>query len=395
MPFVSIKDNSHPFLVLNDNSDPLPWNYGSLYSERLSSDYVRVTRRGIQFAKVHRKDSLRGVSEWGHESPCVPAVSALCEEIRGVESMMLYFPTDRVQIPDNFSAVVPSAYIQSLGGEVSCSTRYTGRQINVADTRYEISLCDLIDKNLDIVLHRKLDRIYWRFDQTPLSVYIIISIMSIYIVSSISRNIISVVRSDQIESLNLQHGLVALIFCLALVEFVALDFSSSIISHLDLALAVGLMTYIAIGIVAYVGGLGSREHNACISLLTTCLLLMTMRVHYTLDNPYIVPLTALFGIRDWYKFMSIMCFDYREPTRIAQGIEAGSFVMVKDIALLAVDCVMFCMLLGYGVSRSGATHSDCIFNQFIIVLVSVLMGSLLFAYNAVHANPLKILVQPT
>ena len=80
MPFVSIQDSSHPFLVLNDNSGPLPWNYGSLYSERLSSDYVRVTRRGIQFAKVHRKDSLRGVSEWGRESPCVPSASALCEE---------------------------------------------------------------------------------------------------------------------------------------------------------------------------------------------------------------------------------------------------------------------------------------------------------------------------
>lgn len=101
--------------------------------------------------------------------------------------------------------------------------------------------------------------------------------------------------------------------------------------------------------------------------------------------------------------MSIMCFDFGEPTRTTmQGTEysgtvkeTGSFVMAKDIGLLAVDCVMFCMLLGYGVSRSGATHSDCIFNQFIIVLVSVLMGSLLFAYNAVHANPLKILVQPT
>jgi len=115
MPFVSIQDSSHPFLVLNNNSGPLPWNYGSLYSKRLSSDYVRVTRRGIQFAKVHRKDSLRGVFEWGHDSPCVPSASALCEEIRGVESMMLYFPTDRVQIPENFLAVAPSAYIRSLG----------------------------------------------------------------------------------------------------------------------------------------------------------------------------------------------------------------------------------------------------------------------------------------
>jgi hypothetical protein len=77
-----------------------------------------------------------------------------------------------------------------------------------------------------------------------------------------------------------------------------------------------------------------------------------------------------------------MCFDYREPTRTTmQGTEysgtakeTGSFVMAKDMGLLAVDCVMFCMLLGYGVSRSGATHADCIFNQFIIVLVSVLMG---------------------
>ena len=117
--------------------------------------------------------------------------------------------------------------------------------------------------------------------------------------SSISRNIISVVRSDQIESLNLHHGIVVSVFCLALVEFAVRDLKNSIISHLDMALAVSLLTYIAIGIVAYLGGLGSREHNACISLFTACLLLMTMRVHYTFDNPYIVPLTALFGIWDW------------------------------------------------------------------------------------------------
>jgi len=376
MPFVSIQDSSHPFLVLNDNTGPLPWNHGALYTERLSSDYVRVTRRGIQFAKTHSRDSMRGVSKWGHESACVPSASALCEEVRGNESMLLYFPTDKVQIPDNFSAVAPSAYIQSLGGGVSCSSRHTGREINIADTRYEVSLCDLIDRNLDIVLHRQHDRIYWRFDQTPLYVYIVISVLSIYIVSSISRNIICVVRSDQIESPGLQHGIVVLVLCLMLVEFVARDLDHSIISQLDLVLVVCLMVYTGISTVVYLAGVGSREHNACISLLTACLLLMTVRVHYTFDNPYIVPLTALFGVRDWYKFMSIMCRDYSDP----------ALTLAKDVGLFGMDCSMFCLLLGYGVSRSGGTDSDSLFNQFIIVLVSVLMGSLLFAYNAVHAK---------
>jgi hypothetical protein len=45
---------------------------------------------------------------------------------------------------------------------VTCSSASANRRLNVDDTRYEVSLCDLTDANLEFVFKPYENILYWR-----------------------------------------------------------------------------------------------------------------------------------------------------------------------------------------------------------------------------------------
>jgi len=64
----------------------------------------------------------------------------------------------------------------------------------MADQRYEVSLCDLLDSNLDVILLD--DTIAWRQDTTAVWIYIIISLFCIYLIRFISENIVANIHNE-------------------------------------------------------------------------------------------------------------------------------------------------------------------------------------------------------
>ena len=75
-----------------------------------------------------------------------------------------------------------------------------------------------------------------------------------------------------------------------------------------------------------------------ISLLTTSLLLITVRIHYTFDNPYIAVLTTIFGMRTFYKFFVF-----------------NSHLILEHV-LHTIDVFIFASLLGNGVMRTDSRN---------------------------------------
>ena len=60
MPFMSIKTDSYPFLVFGESAEVMPWSHGTIFSLRLQSTYLRITRRGLQYSMSGRIPAMPG-----------------------------------------------------------------------------------------------------------------------------------------------------------------------------------------------------------------------------------------------------------------------------------------------------------------------------------------------
>ena len=192
MPYMSIRDDSHPFLVFVNNAYPFSWNTGFMYSILLESSFIRINSRGIQYSQT----PLVALDEdkW-KKAACAPTEDALCAFVKDSTKMLL-FPTTKVDIPDKFGDLNPSThyFLKDFSGTdySPCTYKNSNRDIKVGDNRYEVSLCDVLDANLDFVLDLETDTVYWRQDKTPTLLYIIYSILAIYLISLMTNNIINI-----------------------------------------------------------------------------------------------------------------------------------------------------------------------------------------------------------
>ena len=155
MPVFSINENSYPFLVLDQCNRVIPWSDGYLYNLRVKASVLRFTRRGIQavLASSDGYKTTRGImnSALWTKTECTPALSALCVEQDAAQ--MAWFPTDVVDIPNDAAELIQNRYLGSFKNK-TCSGSESGRVVKLHDTVYEVSLCDLLDLNLDIVYYR-------------------------------------------------------------------------------------------------------------------------------------------------------------------------------------------------------------------------------------------------
>ena len=100
-----------------------------------------------------------------------------------------------------------------------------------------------------------------------------------------------------------------------------------------------------------------------ISLLTTSLLLITLRIHYTFDNPYIAVLTTIFGVRTFFKYF---VFESSAPL---------------EHALHTLDVFVLASLLGNGVLRTDIEQFESVLNMIVVLFISCLVGGLLSVYK--------------
>ena len=106
-----------------------------------------------------------------------------------------------------------------------------------------------------------------------------------------------------------------------------------------------------------------------ISLLTACITLVTLRLHYSFDNLYTLVLTLLFGTRSMFKFLSA----------VVLPVGAGHF------ALLLLDSFTFCSLLKNGLMATSSGPLRGTQAQLLVVLLSFLLATAILAYTSRHA----------
>ena len=383
MPILSIQDGSFPFLVIEGDTVPLSWTRGLLFIQRMGAGFIRINSRGIQYYLGDELSTWALPSEWTRAS-CTVTQEGLCQETQA--GRMLYFPEQEAALPDDFSLLTTNDYLRKIESGVNgsaCSSSDSGRQIVVGDRRYELSLCDLFDSKLDIVYDSVHQHVYWRQETTPFWFYMLISLIGIYLISSISQNIVRLFpqapdedkKDDPQPKPNrghnyIQQGIILLTVLLLEADFWFFTKSwTYLLTQQDYDLSRHLTFYILYGL-AYQFLSDDTTHRNCVSVITATLLLLSCRIHHTFDNPYIMVLSILFGIRSLYKFFDVD-ISLVSPTTTHSNSHAW----------LVIDWLTFVSVLTNGVSQTSLHTFDDFIKQSTTLLVSTLVAVPLFMYH--------------
>lgn len=347
---MSIRDDSYPFLVFVDNDIPFAWNTGFMYSLLLESTFVRINSRGLQHSQIPIDIEE---SKW-NRAFCRPTPNAFCEFSEKNETMLM-FPNTVVDMPDNFELLQPQThpFLKHFGKTdySPCTYKYSNRVINAGDLRYEVSLCDVLNANLDFVLDLKENMIYWREDTTSTFLYVMYSILAIYLISLMTNNIINILTKKEssqeikeekqtggfqakIQDLKIYSYFLFLAFTLVVLlrmSLFELFNTGTLITFQDKCIVTILSIYCLVQFVYHyiipiiirkkinrIESYNSEEIDSLIpntsttakpdderdksfSLLVAFILLLIMLVYKTFDTPYLTLMTTLFLMRSWQK----------------------------------------------------------------------------------------------
>lgn len=397
MPFLSIRDDSHPFLVFDPNTVSVPWNRGHMHEIALSSTFMRITARGLHYAAFANHYQWSARESNFHATLCERTPDALCLE-RANHSSMLYFPTISVDLPDDmyaqFSGPGQTPYVQEMMAlNASCTNPTSGRIIRPHDDRYELSLCDLIDNQLDIVFDTHNNRLLWRRDNTSMLLYIFVSILGIYLVSCLAENIRCIMSGDHSSSLKTKHHPVYNVMLLLTLVFLVYDQSTQqTTDYMLFQYERDLHTLLTVFI--YVSGAGyawdnvfhsGKEQEAvkAISMLTGSLILLTARVHYTFDNPYTWILSLIFAVRSAHKFLNRITeprtVDEMEKSENPQSNISWQFVKG---ALHLFDAYVLINIITYAIIPGYDLASDAEATVFLVLVIALMAGTLIAVHGA-------------
>jgi len=369
MPYAAIDHSAMPNIVLAGQRSQLPWHHGAHFTSRLAAGYTRVNDFGLLFGRT-RSCRLRADMNLWHAEACAVSARALCEQMAGARSQMLFLPHGPVEVPEDFSRLVPNSFTLAFPNGSSCEKGRSGRTVTQHDDRYEVSLCDLVDGKLDLVYDNAAGLIFWRQDTTGLATKIFVSVLCVYIVSCVAENIKNIVSRKGVACTRSQHLTLGVTLLFLLFELWLHDLAACIVTESEFALFFFLFAYVALECVLQLDAVCRSTLRSLISPLTVCLLLLLVRVYYTFDTPYTLPLTMLFGTRNWYKVLCVR----------VDGTDAHGW---SDKLLLSLDLLVYSALLTAGIQQHATSAVDSVCNQITTLALSMLTGTVLFAYSHV------------
>jgi hypothetical protein len=347
--FVSISDKAYPFINDVSSGLTLAWSYGSYAQLTRSSIALRVNERGVNFIHTGSVRDLAGSSDWTSHD-CYDSTTSLCVLKDGSR----VFPFDRVSIAANRSRVSPE--IAEVALEGCRSTRESRRRISDLIYTYDISLCDVVDSRLDVLYLSLENRVLLRRNATPLWVYVLVSLVSVYLVSSIAQNVSALLSTEKTEE-NTDHGVMhgfmhhftwtALLelggIGTALLAILIPCFSEMVlVTHQELAYCVFAVVYVGLHSLYFLyratrathatyGATSGASTMLSFNLITGTLLLLTQGVYHTIANPYSGILLLMLSLRCFYKLLE----DVDHQTRTFRALH--TLYLVLDACLLVLS----------------------------------------------------------
>lgn len=335
--FVSISDKAYPFITDVDSGLPLAWSYGSYAQLTRSSVALRVNERGVNFIHSGKIRDVLSSSQWDVYD-CYDSTTSLCVLKDGSR----VFPFDKVWIASNRSAI--DSEIKSVALKGCQTTRNANRMINDRLQLYDISLCDVVDSRLDVLYLNMQNKLLMRRNNTYLWIYVLVSIVSVYLVSNIAQNVSLILPGHNAKKIDeYMHKSVyfwiseiAIIFTALVTILYPCIWDMALVTDIEFGYCVFGLFYLLLHTCYYFHRVlkgQEKENLLSFNLITGTLLLLTQGVYNTIANPYSGVLLIMLSLRCFYKL-----FKYYKDEDNGYDTESilHAIFMVLDIVLLVL-----------------------------------------------------------
>ena len=214
---IPIVDSTEAFPFLRSVTTPkqiIRWDAGMSIQLLSSCKLVRITRRGIRCipptnnliegwqemfsSHLHSEEAPLAIRNDSYPwSICTPRNDALCVMRNGVR----FFPTDTVRVADKSVKLCSNGQGRTLVGELLKNNTQT--KSNLTKKLDDISLCDVLDTNLDVIYDPVNNHVFTRQLSNSIWLYAPISIMILIVVVLTAEAVSQRTRSK------LSHNIVA------------------------------------------------------------------------------------------------------------------------------------------------------------------------------------------
>lgn len=418
-----------PYAMFDTLQNVDSWNSGFMARLLASGNLLRISERGLYYIEQQAVRNLRAAvlqRSWSSQA-CLPSFDALCEEQNNAK--MQYFNQRKISVPENWPQTVALAaqskneYLLLFNDSCPCSRSGFDRFVSIGDTQYELSVCDLLDSKLDVIYDAAHMHVFWRRDQTEYLQYLLLGFVAIYLTSCIANNIVYVLQIDNIgeriaKKIAEQKKLLSRQECL---EFLKANFEgkdADVMLHLNFdnngapsfvklkllrqnMILLPILLYLTWELSSNVDFLVlENDVTACVlllvfmwveyfavnlkadvymsynvSLICSMLFLISMRIHYTLDNPYLVVLCVIFGIRSCFKFFAYCCYEHSRMRN------AGFRILLIGLVLRVYDFYVFHFIVDFGITLSEPNLVAAELRKSIVYFVSFVLGAVLFLFH--------------
>jgi hypothetical protein len=273
----------------------------------------------------------------------------------------------------------------------------------LGDGGYQVSLCDLIDRKLDVVLDVNNSQIFWRLRNEQMWWSVLVTLSSLYFFTRVCEHLVLLVQGKRRRFswvntvatgiMLVLHKMIPLpnVFSQHLVTTEEQILDWILYSYSWLHIVVQLVTVCYFKEVPYpyiilrssdaekeVEGPESTSHDiSTLGLLVCVQLILTAHLQGSYDNPFLSILVILFGTRSFLKFLNF---------NLKYSVEARSpdqsFVVYSKLIFLFIDTFTLASMLELGVrigARSGLEYASTASGLLLII---VLGGT--FLHEVIH-----------
>jgi len=262
--YIALDQSSAPFLRTWDGR-VVDWSTGPVAALVDTSLALRVSSRGMHFYQ-------HDVSVRGRGRRCKRHASALCE----TEGGSLVFPESS-----------PPRY---AFGASHCGTDSAGRVVVANASIYDISMCDLVQGQLDVIYWR--DHLYFDYNlYLPDWAYILTALAVLYLVVSLGQNIARVMGDQNAITMPIVTELVALGQAALLLSLH--DPMRIFVADHDRLMFWVVLGYLAIYLARHAFELALERYVYTFNVITASLMLVTARLYCSFETPYTTVLLVL------------------------------------------------------------------------------------------------------
>jgi hypothetical protein len=279
-----------------------------------------------------------------------------------------------------------------------CNRPTSNRVLSFTDNSYEISMCDLVDGNFELVLEPDHNMLFIRQRSSSMWAVVALSVLSLYLFIKTCEHFIELVHGRRPR---FAHGSITLPFLVALGSLAKLALSGSVlVIQEEITLQVVCGAYA----LAHTGAhllrhLRGDEHHlpdargpsgapapgraffspagaAAVGPLIAAQVLLSLELNETIDTPFLGIYVSLFGLRNFLKFLNLVNLHYQRQAPLRAKLR-------KTLEALA-DTVVFACLLGIGVQVAADSREQYAADVVGLCMISILAGTLLHQITLLH-----------